>query len=1518
MNKQNKYNFCRIVGLATMVALAPVCGAQQTSTVDPLAAYEESLRINANMPGGKFTVNTVDMRIKIANGYFTWSRTYDGNGWRFSPHLSPLRFDGKLMVLGMGSGSGGGSGGGGGTSVATPMPPAPVPESFGYVGSFVVYEPDPNLVSVPLASLDRIIRNGAEFEAVEKSNLFQQTGTTSGRYFIESISIPGREGVFYRWQDRAGEWLIYDVKGWIDSYGNANGLTATMEYEDGPAINGRKGKRLKAVKDRNGNVVLTFVYDQAHPTAVREVREVLLPGENFTPRVVKYDYDFSHEASGARLLTSVTDAAGNPTSFGYDEMYRLTSTTDGEGHTSHIAYQGKSSRRVKEVAADGAETTFEYSYDKTKKLYTVRSTLPPTAAGRRILEEIYDSDGRRIRQEINGQFAGSVKDDERELISVDSAGRTTRTTRNEYEMVTRIDSPDSTSVSMEYSPSNLRITKQVDAAGVISNYEYDEKGNLVKYVQASGTSSERVTTYVNDANGLPLSVTTHGRTESTGTVTPDAVWHFTYDSRGSVRTAVDPEGFSKQYMVRPDETVAEFVDARNNKTLFDFDGVGRPLAVRAPLGQTTTFGYDKAGNLITQTDPLGRTTRLTYDTNGRLVQRIDAKEGIVKYEYDNAGEKTRAVDADGRAAVFEYDNLDRLVKVVDGIGNATEYRYQRTAQSDPSSNVVAGINWLPIEIVSPTFTTNLELDAADRVVRTIAKFDTQDGIKEIVKKQEYDRRGLLNRTIQGNSFTGYSYDAFAQPIELTDHLSKVTKFVRDARGNSIQLEDAERRVTKFEYDRNGRLVKEVLPLGQSKLVHYDEVGNVKSIIDQNGSRTDYVYDELNRLIQSISARPDGEKSATTQFFWNLDNTLASYRETDHFRNLVNDATFAYDELGRKAGATVTYPNGYKLSYEYGYSAAGLKTNLTWPDGTLITYRYSQHSVLENVTIPSEGNLQFSAYKVDAPTETVFPGGLRRQQRYDGLLGLEVLSATVDQQTTLNLAYAFDSRRRPISENKTDIVDGKVSAKARSFEFDATDRLIKVKTDNGGLFGAMSQAFDYDGLSNRIWDSSTSGSWTYDANDRLLRKGRDLSAVRFEYDDAGNLVKKIEADGAFTTYSYDARNRLIAVLGANAELIARYGYDSLNRRVWREQFRAKDLSRLPKAKRTLYLYADEGLIAEAEQEIVLGGDGATTDVNSPAIVSQYGPRPGSEFTTGALFMKTRGSDGNPIFAYFHHNGVGAPIQAFDKQSNLVWSADYDAFGRATITSPPPTADRVTIENNLRLPGQIEDAETGLHYNWHRYYDPDLGRYITNDPAGLIGGQNRYTYVFGNPLNNIDPMGLWCVSQRVLDAIAGGVGGAVGGFAGGGGPWGAIAGGILGAAGSYLTSGDSSGSNPGGISAAGAGSGFGGAITGSWAGRIGGAVAGGIGNYMGGDAANTGDFKNAVGGAIGGFIGGVGAGIAESASPYGLNRGGNFIQNAWVGVRGGFVGGLAQDFTAGMISLYFPKRNICRKKDEICRF
>ncbi|EGI41778.1 putative RHS family protein [Escherichia coli TA280] len=112
----------------------------------------------------------------------------------------------------------------------------------------------------------------------------------------------------------------------------------------------------------------------------------------------------------------------------------------------------------------------------------------------------------------------------------------------------------------------------------------------------------------------------------------------------------------------------------------------------------------------------------------------------------------------------------------------------------------------------------------------------------------------------------------------------------------------------------------------------------------------------------------------------------------------------------------------------------------------------------------------------------------------------------------------------------------------------------------------------------------------------------------------------------------------------------------------------------------------------------------------------------------------GKEGLNRILYFHTDVNGAPEEMTDSDGKIVWETGYQVWGN-TIQEK----DHGGVEQNLRYQGQYLDRETGLHYNLHRYYDPDVGRFMVTDPIGLRGGLNLYQYA-PNPLSYIDPLGL----------------------------------------------------------------------------------------------------------------------------------------------------------------------------------
>ena len=260
------------------------------------------------------------------------------------------------------------------------------------------------------------------------------------------------------------------------------------------------------------------------------------------------------------------------------------------------------------------------------------------------------------------------------------------------------------------------------------------------------------------------------------------------------------------------------------------------------------------------------------------------------------------------------------------------------------------------------------------------------------------------------------------------------------------------------------------------------------------------------------------------------------------------------------------------------------------------------------------------------------------------------------------------------------------------------------------------------------DPKTQGLLKLPANPNLVSGNRlkEYNGIEYTYDALGNLIYRQLPNGENQYYQYDLENQLVRAEikkpAGNTEIWT-YAYDPFGRRLSKER---KDklawTSTAPK--RTHFVWDGSRLLQEYTYK------GSYTYIYTDQ--DSYEP-------LAQVFHNNQ--DETQYLAYFHNDQIGIPREMTDIHGNLLWYGEYTAWGRLKKD------ERIYKDAHqpFRLQNQYFDEETGLHYNFFRYYEPDTGRFINQDPIGLFGGDNLYS--FGNQvLDFIDPLGLKIYGHR----------------------------------------------------------------------------------------------------------------------------------------------------------------------------
>jgi RHS repeat-associated protein len=811
-------------------------------------------------------------------------------------------------------------------------------------------------------------------------------------------------------------------------------------------------------------------------------------------------------------------------------------------------------------------------------------------------------------------------------------------------------------------------------------YGYDANGFLASRTDRNG----KQTTYVHNARGLETS-----RTEAAGTPvarTLTTQWHAGFHLPIKITEPHRVTAFT--YDAKGNLlTRTVTADAQTRTWTWTYNSRGQVLTVDGPRtagADRTTFSYDAQGNLATATNALGQVTRYpAYDANGRLLTVQDPNGLTTTFTYDPRGRLlTRAEGTETTA--FTYDAAGQLKKIVGPDGAALTYTYDAahrlTGVRDALGNRIA---W-----------------TLDKQGNRIAEkaYDPANVLRRTHAFAYDSLRRLVKSVGAGSQTTTFAYDPNGNLTQLTDPLSQTTTQAYDALNRRIRTVDPNGGVTREAYDAGDRLTEVTDPRGlitayayngfdeptsiqspdTGATAHtYDKAGNLLSATDARGLKTTHVYDLLNRRTQTRFA--DGR-----QIVYSYDQGANGLGRLTQITDPSGSTAWTYDAHGRvlqkqqSVGATTR-------TISYRYDAKGRLLQTTYPSGRLLAYSYDAAGQIQSMTLDGQPLLTQIRYQpFGAAAGWVWGNGAAYSREFDLDGRLTAFPLGGDTRT---LSYDAAGRLTALAD----------PASQQGFGYDALDRLTQFTN------GAASQGFGYDAVGNRTGKTvnGTATPYAYAADSNRLVK---VGATPYGYDAAGHLL----ANGS-RSFSYDAGGRLAGVTKPDGTVFT-YAFNGLGQRVGKTSPALSTGGRVYAYDEAGHLLGEYDLTGARVQEHVYLGD-------TPVAVI--------------------GSGGAVYHVFSDH--LGTPRQILDTAGRLRWRWDpADPFGANAPNANPQGLGGFLY--NLRFPGQYFDAESGLHYNGFRDYDPGRGRYVQSDPIGLAGGMNTYAYVGSDPLSYIDPLGL----------------------------------------------------------------------------------------------------------------------------------------------------------------------------------
>ncbi|MFI1920499.1 putative T7SS-secreted protein [Nocardia sp. NPDC020380] len=875
-----------------------------------------------------------------------------------------------------------------------------------------------------------------------------------------------------------------------------------------------------------------------------------------------------------------------------------------------------------------------------------------------------------------------------------------------------------------YQSGNL--TSVTNAVSATTHYTYDDHARMLSWTDSKATSLHN--TY--DEVGR----VTHQ--QGTDNILNSTFDYLTFpDGTGTLTTVTDSLGAATYHGFDHDLRLRDLTDPAGGRTHYDYNQDRHPLKVVAPDGATTEYRYtthgdvaqvirpdgasitvdyqrhhrpttitdvdggvrrrewDEPGNLIAETDEAGVRTEYTHHRNGAVSSVLAATGARTTIEVDAAGLPITVVDPYGATTHITRDTFGRPIQVTDPLGAVTRYEWSPAgnllSRTDPDGHIESW-TW-DGEGNQLTHTDR----AGGLTYNTYGTFDL-----------------LESQTAPDGSVTRYTWDTERRLTAVTNPLDQTWTYAYDAAGRLIAETEYTGATTHYTHDRAGRVATVTPATGVTRHHNHDVLGRLIEIVADTGEWRRYLHDRQGRVLTAVSGI--GEDPIHTLEFGYTPTGQLRTQQLDDQPPLRHE----YDAYGRRIrrtspGAAVTTWHWDIANRVQSMSTDGRHIHFThdhigrqtgWRLGELAVDRTL--SATNRVTTQQVTGFPASSLNLDpSHTERPEPRSLRHDTysyRPDGYLTAHTLERHA--LAPEHRQYCVDPIGRVTTITRDDVL-------AESYAYDPLSNITDALSDpvgSGGI-GASGGITPLE-LPNNAGvqsDLPSNGRREY-RNNLLIRDGR----TRYHYDHAGRLTRKtthrLSRKPDIWHYHYDAFNQLTALQTPDGQRW-HYTYDAVGRRSAKQ--RRTDGGAV--LDRTDYTWDTTYLIEQATAQ-------ETTRWH-------YQP------TSRAPITQTtdQGAVDRAFYAIIT-DLVGTPTDLVDPDTaQTVATATTNLWGGSSWHGSADTP--------LRFPGQIHDPETGLHYNLHRVYDPETGRFLTQDFLGLAPAPNPNTYP-KNPLVWTDPLGL----------------------------------------------------------------------------------------------------------------------------------------------------------------------------------